>query len=117
MLYQTSSSASIHPSIEGLVAMIAGGTTNSSEQNAKLRDLCVRKMRSYREDVYLKRYTTPIDLASARDRWQTVSAFANSAPAKVLPMVMPKVLSPKAMLPKALMPKALMKVQPTPKSR
>ena len=77
VLYQTSSSASIHPSIEGLVAMISGGATNSSEQNAKLRELCVRKMRSYREDVFLKRFVPGPEQDAARTRWNVVSTFAN----------------------------------------
>lgn len=78
MLYQTSANASIHPSIDGLVAMIAGHTkATPATESVRLRELCVRKIRSYREDVYLKRYTTPTDVAAAKDRWQVVTAFAN----------------------------------------
>ena len=82
MLYQTSSTASIHPSIDGLVAMITAKKKNSAEEDAKLRELCRRKIRSYREDVYLKRYTTAPDLAAAKDRWQMVTEFANREPKK-----------------------------------
>jgi hypothetical protein len=40
--------------------------------------MCRNKIRSYREDVYLKRYTTPVDQQAARERWQAVAAFANN---------------------------------------
>ncbi|MBA3710811.1 MAG: hypothetical protein H0W83_18555 [Planctomycetes bacterium] len=69
--------ASIHPSIDGLVAMIAAKTMESPKEENQLREMCRKKIRSYREDVYMKRYTTVPDVAAARDRWQIVTAFAN----------------------------------------
>ncbi len=77
MLSQTSSHASIHPSIDGLVAMIAAKKKDSPKEENQLRELCRRKIRSYREDVYMKRYNTVPEVAAARDRWQIVTAFAN----------------------------------------
>ena len=66
-----------------LVAMIAAhGKKTSTTEDAKLRDMCVRKIRSYREDVYLKRYTTVTEVAAAKDRWQVVTAFANGRSAR-----------------------------------
>jgi hypothetical protein len=67
----------IHPSIDGLVEMIRAQGKGSAEEVTQLRELCKRKMRSYREDVFLKRYTVPSDIDAARERWNIVSSFAN----------------------------------------
>jgi len=68
----------IHPSIDGLVEMIqTQRKTSTAAEVAELRELCKRKMRSYREDVFLKRYTTPTEVDAARTRWNIVSSFAN----------------------------------------
>ena len=77
MFQQTSSTASIHPSIDGLVTMIKATKSNTSDEAAQLRELCRRKIRSYREDIYLKRYTTSTEQAAAKDRWRLVTEFAN----------------------------------------
>jgi hypothetical protein len=77
MRIQTSSTASIHPSIDGLVELIKAGKSHSSEEAANLRRLCQRKITSYREDIYLKRYTTTPEQEAARTRWQLVTECAN----------------------------------------
>jgi hypothetical protein len=65
----------IHPSIDGLVALISAG--GSAEELDKLRELCRSKLRTYSLEAYLKRYTAPADQVAARERWETVAAFAN----------------------------------------
>ncbi|MBA2482315.1 MAG: hypothetical protein H0V44_16755 [Planctomycetes bacterium] len=86
MRHQTSSTASIHPSIDGLVALIqANKAKATSEEAAQLRMLCQRKITSYREDIYLKRYTTTPEQDAARTRWQMVTEFANRRPAATPP--------------------------------
>jgi hypothetical protein len=68
----------IHPSIEGLVALIKSADPVRSEQETtQLRDACRSKLRSYSLEAYLRRYTTEPEQAAARDRWEIVAAFAN----------------------------------------
>jgi hypothetical protein len=65
----------IHPSIDGLVDLIAAG--GSGEELEKLRELCRSKLRTYSLEAYLKRYTVSADQVAARERWERVAAFAN----------------------------------------
>ncbi len=78
MFHDPSSNAAIHPSIDGLSALILSQSKRSADETTKLHALCVRKLRSYREDVYIKRYTTTEDQEAARARWQVVAQFANT---------------------------------------
>ncbi|MBA3707744.1 MAG: hypothetical protein H0W83_02860 [Planctomycetes bacterium] len=77
MRHETSPSASIHPSIDGLTALIQSPKKRTAEEAAQLRALCLRKIRSYREDIYVKRYATTPEQEAARGRWQIVTQFAN----------------------------------------
>ncbi len=78
MFHDPSSNAAIHPSIDGLSALILSPSKRSADETTKLHALCVRKLRSYREDVYITRYTTTADQEAARARWQIVAQFANT---------------------------------------
>jgi hypothetical protein len=77
MRHDTSSSGSIHPSIDGLAALIESSAKRTPEESAQLRELCRRKISSYREDIYLKRYATAPEQAAAKTRWRLVTEFAN----------------------------------------
>jgi hypothetical protein len=77
MLPQTRPRAAIHPSIDGLVTLIQKAGKQSAQETEQLREMCRSKIRSYREDVYLKRYNTPTEQQAARQRWQLVADFAN----------------------------------------
>jgi hypothetical protein len=65
----------IHPSIDGLVALITAG--GPAAELDKLRELCRSKLRTYSLEAYLKRYPLPADQVAARERWEMVAAFAN----------------------------------------
>jgi len=68
----------IHPSIDSLVEQI-GKLDKTSDPVAvdALRESCVQKLRSYKCEEYLKRYTSETDKSQARARWEVVSEFAN----------------------------------------
>jgi len=70
----------IYPSIDSLVTSIKDLSVKkkvSADQIESLRELCIKKLRSYRMDEYLKRYTTEADKLQARNRWAMVIEFAN----------------------------------------
>jgi hypothetical protein len=77
-MWQTTKSApAIHPSIDSLAEMITAKAKGTTAEVAELREMCRRKMRSYREDVFLKRFVPGPEQDAARTRWNLVSTFAN----------------------------------------
>jgi hypothetical protein len=79
-MYQTKRAPSyrIHPSIDDLASRIRGLSTDATEEVATLlREACLGKLKSYKLEDYLKRYTSEEEKMQARSRWDTVLNFAN----------------------------------------
>jgi len=70
----------IHPSIDALAESIKkldGTASAAPEAIESLRETCVRKLRSYKLDDYLKRFASEPEKVQARLRWGLVIEFAN----------------------------------------
>ncbi|MBA2482447.1 MAG: hypothetical protein H0V44_17425 [Planctomycetes bacterium] len=77
-LNQKKSQGIIYPSIDGLVGMIQAAKNDpADEETARLREMCRHKLRAYKVDEYLKRYTTTEEQVAARARWELVHEFAH----------------------------------------
>lgn len=68
----------IHPSIDVLSANIKklDSMSNAPRDSVEtLRETCLKKLKSYRLEDYLKRYTSEVDKTQARARWEAVTEF------------------------------------------
>lgn len=68
----------ILPSIDGLIGLIESNRkSGDAEEERLLREMCLRKIRSYPIEAYAKRYTNDVEQQAARARWNEVRDFAN----------------------------------------